>query len=59
MSGLLWFVAGFASCLTVSLLSIAVIVWRTPPASEEPEEGLALYAPSGERVTNPRQSVRP
>ena len=35
MSGLLWFIAGFVSCLLVSLLGVSLFVWRTPPAREQ------------------------
>jgi hypothetical protein len=35
MSGLFWFVAGFASCLAVSLFGVALVVWGLPPAREQ------------------------
>jgi hypothetical protein len=57
MSGLLWFVAGFASCLVLSFLSVALIVWRTPPASEQPEEGSQSARPPGQAEPQPRPSV--
>jgi len=57
MSGLLWFIAGFVSCLTVSFLSVALIVWRTPKASEQPEEGAQSAQPPRETEPQPRPSV--
>ena len=38
MSGWLWFIAGFVSCLLVSLLSVSFLVWKTPPAREEAKD---------------------
>ena len=58
MSGLIWFIAGFVSCLAVSLLSVAFMVWRTPSASEQPEEGLQPAQPSREGVTSVISIVR-
>lgn len=58
MSGLLWFIAGFVSCLAVSGLGVAFIVWRTPPASDQPEEGSHSAQSSREdEKAHPRPSV--
>ena len=38
MSGWLWFIAGFVSCLLLSLLSVSFLVWKTPPAREEAKD---------------------
>jgi hypothetical protein len=56
MSGLFWFVAGFLSCVAISVLSVALIVWRTPPAREE-LEGTQSAQPEGDTKPQPRPSV--
>ena len=38
MSGLFWFIAGFASCLAVSLFGVALVVWGLPPAREQAKD---------------------
>jgi hypothetical protein len=54
MSGLLWFIAGFVSCLLVSLLGVSLFVWRTPPAREQVnDENL----PSSREPDHPQPSV--
>jgi hypothetical protein len=58
MSGLLWFVAGFVSCLLVSLLSVAFVVWRTPPARDPPKEESPATSPASTRPTAPVISIR-
>jgi hypothetical protein len=57
MSGLLWFIAGFVSCIAVSGLGFAFLVWRTPPASEQPEKGLQSAQSPREEEAHPRPSV--
>ena len=57
MSGLFWFVAGFLSCLAISLLSIALVVWRTPPASEQLEGDAQSAQPSRETAPQPGPSI--
>lgn len=54
MSGWLWFIAGFVSCLLVSLLSVSFLVWRTPPAREQPKEERPL---SSHEPPRPRPTV--
>jgi len=38
MSSFYWFVAGFLTCIVVSVACVAFLVWRTPPAADEPAE---------------------
>jgi hypothetical protein len=54
MSGLLWFIAGFVSCLVVSGLSVAFLVWRTPPASEPAEDQGLQFSQTRQGLTHPR-----
>ena len=45
MSGLLWFIAGFMTCLAVSFGGVLIMMWLSPPAPEEPtEEGRSQAA---------------
>jgi hypothetical protein len=55
MSGLFWFVAGFLSCVAISVLSVSLVVWRTPPAPEELENTQSAQ-PSGETNLQHRSS---
>jgi hypothetical protein len=56
MSGLFWFVAGFLSCVAISVLGVALFVWRTPPAREEPE-GTQSAQPAGDTKPQAQPSV--
>ena len=57
MSGLLWFIAGFVSCLAISILSVSFLVWRTPPAPEPAADGSTQPAQAPKGLTHPRLSV--
>lgn len=51
MSSWFWFIAGFVSCLAFSGLSVAFLVWRTPPAAEPAQDpGLQSERPEDRRV---------
>jgi len=54
MSGLLWFIAGFVSCLLVSLLGVSLVVWRMPPAREQVNDE---NPPSSREPDHPQPSV--
>ena len=44
---LLWFIAGFITCLAVSVVGVLILMWLTPPAPEEPTEEGHSQAPQG------------
>jgi hypothetical protein len=57
VSGLLWFIAGFVSCLAISALSVSFLVWRTPPAPDSAEDGSTQPAQTPRGLTHPRRPV--